>query len=278
VFKLPAVLDFDNGELAVSSNNAPVRTYEQALNGLLERLDAIESDGDEEVRNVRRVVVREVERALEDVERKVKERTPRALVPEITKEEAKTHDVEREIVDVSVTLDVPPAVVPIAEDAKPAKLSAAPVVSQVDADVDIAICGEYQTASTVARSSEEVVAEVDSPAPGAATKGETSTFGAPDTEIAPASENASDLTATITPAPAVPAPSPSNTTASTPPAPETFLTSMSHDQFTFPPKPAFSESSTGSGVGPDEDAVLLDDSSEGGSVKGTEEEWTEFDP
>jgi vacuolar-type H+-ATPase subunit E/Vma4 len=54
-----------------------VRAYEYALNGLLERLDAIESDDDEKIRDARRKAVREVEKALEDVERKVKERAPR---------------------------------------------------------------------------------------------------------------------------------------------------------------------------------------------------------
>jgi hypothetical protein len=252
-----------------------VRTYEHALNGLLERLDTIESDGDEEVRNVRREVVREVERALEDVERKVKERIPQALVPEVTKEEAGTHDVEREAVNASATEDVPPAVVPIAEDVKPTQLNLAPVVSEADADIDLAISGEYQTASAVGGAS-EVAAEVDGRGPVAAGKGETSPFSDADTEVAPAHEDASGSTVTITPAPAVAA-RPSNTTSSTPPAPETFLTSMSHDQFTFPPKPVSSQSSTGSGAAQDEDAVLVDTSSEGGSVRGTEEEWTEFD-
>ena len=80
-FKFPPILDIDHSVLAVTSNNVPVRAYEHALNGLLERLDAIESDGNEEVRDVRREVVREVERALEEVERKVKEQAPQAPVP-----------------------------------------------------------------------------------------------------------------------------------------------------------------------------------------------------
>src|SRR5258707_10024765 len=87
-FKFPPILDFDHGELAITSNNAPARAYENALNGLLERLDAIESDGNEEVRDVRREVVREVERALEEVEQQVKEKAPQGLIPEVTREEA----------------------------------------------------------------------------------------------------------------------------------------------------------------------------------------------
>jgi hypothetical protein len=65
----------------------------------------------------------------------------------------------------------------------------------------------------------------------------------------------------------------SNVTA--PASPETFLRSMSHDQFTFPPKPA-SHASTGSGEA-HEDAVLLDDASEGGSVGSTADGWSEVD-
>jgi hypothetical protein len=78
-----------------------VRAYEHALNGLLGRLDAIESDGNEEVRDVRRGVVREVERALKEVERKVKEQIPQAPVPEVTKRGAS--DVESEDLGASAT-------------------------------------------------------------------------------------------------------------------------------------------------------------------------------
>ena len=75
-FSLPPSLDFSDDEsdgLAYTSTNAPVRVYEQALNMLLEQLDAVESDGDEEVRVVRRAAVKEIERAIEDVEERVRE-------------------------------------------------------------------------------------------------------------------------------------------------------------------------------------------------------------
>jgi len=74
-FSLPSSLDFADDEadgLAYTPTNAPIRVYEHALDGLLEQLDAIESDGDEEVRVERRAVVKEVEKAIEDVERKVR--------------------------------------------------------------------------------------------------------------------------------------------------------------------------------------------------------------
>ncbi|TFY64560.1 hypothetical protein EVJ58_g2533 [Rhodofomes roseus] len=61
--------------LMYTSNNRAVHSYEHALSGLLERLDAVDSRGDLEVRGRRKEVVKEVERALRDVERKVEERS-----------------------------------------------------------------------------------------------------------------------------------------------------------------------------------------------------------
>lgn len=75
-FSLPSSLDFSDDEadgLAYTARNVPVREYEHALDELLVQLDAVESDGDEEVRDVRRAAVREVEKAIEDVERKIRE-------------------------------------------------------------------------------------------------------------------------------------------------------------------------------------------------------------
>ena len=74
-FSIPPSLDFSDDEadgLAYTPANAPIRVYEHALEGLLAQLDAVESDGDEEVRVARRSVVKEVETALEGVETKVK--------------------------------------------------------------------------------------------------------------------------------------------------------------------------------------------------------------
>jgi BAG domain-containing protein len=275
-FKFPPVLDFDHDELSITSNNAPVRSYENALNGLLERLDAIESDGNEEVRDVRREVVREVERALEEVERKVKEKAPQAPVPEVAKEEA--GEVEREDPGVSATQDVPAAVADIPEATKPTLRKPVPVVLQADANIDVAISAEYQSASPVAESSEVAIAGRDSAAGTAPSDKEASTLKDADTEDVPTSEDGSDSITTITPAPVAPAvhvPSSSNESASTSAAAaETFLTSLSHDQFIFPPRPAFSQSSTNSGASHEDDAVLVDDSSEGGSSRGVEDEWT----
>jgi hypothetical protein len=254
-----------------------VRTYEYALNGLLERLDAIESDGNEEVRDVRREVVREVERALEEVERKIKEQAPQAPVPEVTKQEAS--DVETEDPGASAPQAVTGAVVHATEAAKPTLLNLAPVASEAVADIDVAVSAEYRSASPVTTPSGVVVAEGDSASGATPANEEASSLSVVDTEDVPASEDASESIATITPASAVPVRSSSNKSASTSAAAaETFLTSLSHDQFTFPPRPAFSQSSTTSGVPHDDDAVLVDNSSEGGSVRSVEDGWTtEFD-
>lgn len=75
-FAFPPSLDFSDDEpdgLAYTPTNAPVRVYEHALDNLLVQLDAVETDGDEEVRVVRRAAVKEVEKAIEDVERRISE-------------------------------------------------------------------------------------------------------------------------------------------------------------------------------------------------------------
>ncbi len=75
-FSFPPSLDFDDDEpdgLAYTPTNAPVRVYEHALDGLLAQLDAVETDGEEEVRMVRRATVKGVEKAIEDVERRIAE-------------------------------------------------------------------------------------------------------------------------------------------------------------------------------------------------------------
>ncbi|KAJ7356743.1 hypothetical protein DFH08DRAFT_849924 [Mycena albidolilacea] len=57
--------------LSYSTQNQPVRFYHQALSGLLARLDAVESFGDEGLRHGRKEVVGRVEGALDEVERVV---------------------------------------------------------------------------------------------------------------------------------------------------------------------------------------------------------------
>ncbi|KAI1787381.1 hypothetical protein LXA43DRAFT_1084922 [Ganoderma leucocontextum] len=92
-FEFPAHLDFldrssspspadsesdTESALAYTANNTPVHVYENALNDLLTRLDAVESHGDLEVRGRRKEVVKEVERALEAMERRIEESRERS--------------------------------------------------------------------------------------------------------------------------------------------------------------------------------------------------------
>ncbi|THH14371.1 hypothetical protein EW146_g5949 [Bondarzewia mesenterica] len=75
-FSFPSTLDFHPSEdtLAYTTTNAPVRLYEHALNEILAKLDAVESDGDEELRGRRRSVVKAVESALEEVDKLIGEK------------------------------------------------------------------------------------------------------------------------------------------------------------------------------------------------------------
>ena len=225
-FKFPAVVDFDQSVLAVSPNNAPLRAYENTLNGLLEQLDAIESDGDEEVRNTRREVFREVEKALEDLERKIIENSPKLQVAKDV--EVKGYNVEPEELEATAVQDaVPVEATFVAEDVETTELSAAEDASSLDDD---------ETAP-VLRDSSESVATI---------------------KATPASGPSSGLDAPASPAPA------------------TFLTSTSHDQFTFPPRHSYSDSGASS-AGVQDDAVFVDNSEEGEFVKSGEVGWSQVD-
>lgn len=76
-FKEPNYLDFqpnnniddlDNLKLAFTSNNAPFLAFEDSLTRLLIELDGVESGGEEEIRNSRKHLVREIEAELEHLE------------------------------------------------------------------------------------------------------------------------------------------------------------------------------------------------------------------
>lgn len=267
-FKLPPILDFDQSGLAVSPNNAPLRTYENALNGLLEHLDAIESDGDEEVRNARRDVVKEVEKALEDLELKISSQAPPTL-PVSKDVEVKGYDVETDKLEAPAAKAVPVEVASAAEGAEitvPGPLAAVP---PVDVDVDLAISEKYLPPLPVVESTEPVVAEPGNNAVAQTTE-DIWSFDADET--APVLEDSSDTVATIT---ADPASGPSEVYVPASPGRETFLAAMSHDQFTFPPKPPYSDS--GASPAGLQDAVLVENSEEGESVKSGEDGWSEVD-
>ncbi|KAI0270562.1 hypothetical protein BC834DRAFT_520505 [Gloeopeniophorella convolvens] len=249
-FKFPLHLDFERSELAVSPNNAPVRAYEQALNGLLEELDSIASDGDEEVRGVRREVVKEVERALETVERKVREQAP-PTIPEAAQEEAQGYDVEMEGAAAPTSQIVPSIpVAPSAEDAVAAEPEVSPALIPtkdtwaMDANIEATTPAEYAPAAPVPTLPEITIPD--------------------DSESASASESV----VTITPAP-------KSASAPASPVPETFLSSISHDQFTFPPQPSSGAETTSAQT--QDDGVFLGDSSEDGSVKSAEDGWSDLE-
>jgi hypothetical protein len=266
-FKFPAVLDFDESVLAVSPNNAPLRTYENALNGLLEHLDAIESDGDEEVRNARRDVVREVEKALEDLELKINSQAPKFRVSKDV--EVKGYDVETKDHEASTGKDLPVEATSAGEGPKTTVPGPSAAVSPVDVDVDLAISEESLPPLPVVESSESGVAEPGSSAV-AQYPSDASSLDAD--ESSPALEDSSDSVTTIT---AVPASDPSEVYVPASPGRETFLATMSRDQFTFPPKPSYSDA--GASPAGLQDAVLVDSSEEGESVKSGEDGWSEVD-
>ncbi|KAI0758902.1 hypothetical protein C8Q74DRAFT_271226 [Fomes fomentarius] len=137
-FELPEHLDFNfaspvpespisedglEQKLAYTPNNTPVHAYEHALNDLLTRLDAVESNGDDEVRGRRREVVKEVERALEAMERNV----------EASRERERERSKERLHVSESsapAEADIAPATVDCAEEAPVAESSTPTTVSE----------------------------------------------------------------------------------------------------------------------------------------------------
>ncbi|KAI1787387.1 hypothetical protein LXA43DRAFT_1184515 [Ganoderma leucocontextum] len=84
--------------LAYTANNTPLHVYENALNDLLTRLDAVESHGDLEVRGRRKEAVKEVERALEAMERRIEESRERS------REGTRRWSVSSQMSDVSATV------------------------------------------------------------------------------------------------------------------------------------------------------------------------------
>ncbi|KAH9170709.1 hypothetical protein EDB89DRAFT_1248309 [Lactarius sanguifluus] len=268
-FKFPPVLDFDQSVLSISPINAPLRTYENTLNGLLEQLDAIDSDGDEEVRNVRREVVREVEKALKDIERRVSMETSKLQVHKDV--EVKGYGVQAEEPEAPAAQDAAPAEATlVVEAAEAAVREPSATIPPSDAAVDLAI-SEYPLAPSAVESSKPAVAKSGSDAVVQTADEDVSSLDADETALA--SEDSSDSVATITAAP----PSRlSDVYVQASPVPETFLASMSHDQFTFPPRPTSSDADANP-AGAHDDAVLVDNSEEGGSVKSGEDGWSEVD-
>ncbi|KZT00267.1 uncharacterized protein LAESUDRAFT_753269 [Laetiporus sulphureus 93-53] len=115
-FVFPTRLDFaaENG-LMYTANNSALHAYEHELNGLLARLDAVDSRGDTEVRGRRKEVVLQVERALEEIERRVEQSREREgededAAPSQTEEPAAS---EPESKPGEETSEVTPEVLPV---------------------------------------------------------------------------------------------------------------------------------------------------------------------
>ncbi|KAF9810130.1 hypothetical protein IEO21_07113 [Rhodonia placenta] len=131
----PRELGTQNGLMYTSSNRA-VHAHEHALNGLLARLDAVDSRGDLEVRGRRKEVVNEIERALREIERRVEESRERG--------NAKANDVEADAKAAAVSASpADPASTAAAEgpDAStlPANTEDAPARTSVDSAISTSI-------------------------------------------------------------------------------------------------------------------------------------------
>ncbi|KAI0316638.1 hypothetical protein OF83DRAFT_227968 [Amylostereum chailletii] len=244
-FRFPAALEFDSSadELAYTPVNAPVRAYEHALNGLLAQLDAVDSDGDEEVRVRRREVVREVEVALEDVDKKI--------TPDTADSASSQPDVQ-DPASISTKPVIEEVVIPAASE------SSLPAVELV---------------SVTAPESMEPIAEVTQapeatpiPSPAVDTAS-ASALPLPTTEssFTPVHDVHEPSS---TPGPAGPSPNPS----------ESFLSSLSHDQFTFPPQPSnHTEGELEDSVVIEREVDSVGSVSDESSVTTEGDEWSEVD-
>ncbi|KAJ7655285.1 hypothetical protein DFH06DRAFT_1414091 [Mycena polygramma] len=196
--------------LSYSAANQPVRYYHQALSGLLARLDAVESFGDEGLRGMRKEVVGRVEGAMDEVERGVEERWRKVV-----------GKVER------------PAAEPVAEPApaaepatQPAQPEAAPEAAAAPAPEPVAVENVIAEEPVVVEAEEAVVAEPETTAastPAPIVESEPSP--AAETELAssypPVSESTSSIPTVVAspPYPAPPAPSLADDTAPVPSPP-----------------------------------------------------------
>ncbi|KAF8316302.1 hypothetical protein DL93DRAFT_766526 [Clavulina sp. PMI_390] len=147
-FKFPTNPDFSPTASSASSallftpTNAPVRAYEQSLTSLLTDLDAVDSQGDEDVRHARKELVKRVEAALESLDA-VKaaawahfkgEEVP-APVPASIPAEAEAEEEEGYV--------IPEA--PVEAEAEPAQTESTPVEEAPAAPAEVAVADEVET-------------------------------------------------------------------------------------------------------------------------------------
>ncbi|KAJ7823626.1 hypothetical protein B0H14DRAFT_1310397 [Mycena olivaceomarginata] len=224
-------------KLSYSPQNQPLRFYHQALSGLLARLDAVESFGDEELRHGRKEVVGRVEGALDEVERIVEGKWRRWA----GRERAST-----------------PEPVPAESRPSPA-VEEAPVVVTAE-DVDAPAAEPVEVADSEPVSEPEFIPEPTTvPEPSPAVDAEET----PSSSYPPASEpsssyppSAAETVATLrpsSPAPSSPAPLHINPVAAShvPSDIDTFLLPASADAPVIQKKPRASDSDADVDVGSD---------------------------
>ncbi|KAJ7823618.1 hypothetical protein B0H14DRAFT_1310323 [Mycena olivaceomarginata] len=223
-------------KLSYSPQNQPLRFYHQALSGLLARLDAVESFGDEELRHGRKEVVGRVEGALDEVERIVEGKWRRWA----GRERAST-----------------PESVPVESGPSPAVDEAPVVVTAEDGDAPAAELVEVADSEPV--SEPEFIPEpttVPEPSPAVDAEETPSSSYPPASEPSSSYPSAAESVATLrpsSPAPSSPAPLHINPVAASPVPSDidTFLLPASADAPVIQKKPRASDSDADVDVGSD---------------------------
>ena len=169
--------------------NKPVYKYEHELNGLLEKLDRVDSRGDAEVRERRKEVVKAVERALEGVERVVGEVVEKRLSlvgpsTPVVEEPLKGFDVDEDIVqEVSPASTEEPVDAPVATDAIDAPEESTP--GQLEAVTAVSMEGPSPEKENIPESNTLVASDDTTTAPHAESSPAKPDFGLPTSTATP---------------------------------------------------------------------------------------------
>ncbi|KAJ7275522.1 hypothetical protein B0H12DRAFT_1066353 [Mycena haematopus] len=250
-------------KLSYSTQNQPVRFYHQALIGLLTRLDAVDSFGDEGLRHERKEVVGRVEGAMDEVERvvegrwrkwagreRVVESTTSSADAVVASEDTDT-DVPAALVD-SQPVPVPESILESSSPSPAIPAEASPTNAVVASEVtDVPAASVDSEPVPAPESVQESIPESASlsPAiPADATQPDSSSYP-PSSEPASAAESV----ATLRPSSPIPSsPAPLDAVASpTPSAIDTFLLPSSSAEPVIQKKPRASDSDTDVDVGSD---------------------------
>ncbi|KAJ6501583.1 hypothetical protein C8R47DRAFT_232726 [Mycena vitilis] len=187
--------------LSYGAANQPVRYYHQALTGLLARLDAVESFGDEGLRGMRKEVVGRVEGAMDEVERGVEVRWRKVV-----------GKVERVAAELAPAAEVAPQPGAAAPESTPEPEAVEVVAEEAVVDESVVVEAEVPEPETAATSTPAPIAESE-PSPAAEPELSSS--------YPPASESTSSIPTVVSspPYPAPPAPSLADDTAAAPSPP-----------------------------------------------------------